>query len=273
MLASLGRRGSREWDLLDAIADGRLTVADLYDAYVAEKLQELRDKLADVDLQPFVAPWFASVKARISQSSDTHTQYLTKIRTLMPEGLPFFRSELTHSRISEWLAGLEWSSSTRRKYHAAISSFCEYLWTTASVITNNPARGVDLSPANPPRMRYLDHADVLRLVESHIEPFRTISALVHGTGVEISAALKLKCRDVDRARRELHAHGTKTAHRDRIVRVESWAWAYFERHIAEKLPNADLFPGIDRWTAHDRHADACSLAGIEDYTQHDARHT
>lgn len=272
MLDDLGPRGQRAFDLLDHIVSGSLSVPELYDAHASRRLDELRGKLADVDLQGYIAAWHASVRSRISSTSDTHAQYLTKVRSLMPEAVPFYRTELTYARITGWLAALEVSGSTKRKAHAALSSFCGYL-QDAGILADNPMRSVKAPRANPPRMRSLEHDDVLRLVESQPEPYRTLSALIHGTGLEISAALKLKRRDVDRVEKQVRAHGTKTAHRDRLAVVEGWAWNYLERHIADMLPNAELFPHTDRWTSMDRHKAACKATGIEDYTQHDARHT
>ena len=272
MIADLGPKGRRDWELLDAIAEGRLTVGQLYDAYSAQKTDELKQKLADINVEPHVIPWFESVRSRVSESSDTHIQYLTKVRSLIPAGEAFYRTEFTYPTLTKWIANLEWSNSTKRKYHAAMSSFCEHL-KRSGILQSNPMRDVEVPPANAARMRYLEHADVVRLIEAQPEPFRTLSALMHGTGIEISVAVALKCRDVDRARKEIHAHGTKTKYRDRIAVVEGWAWAYLERHIADMLPNADVFPRIDRWIALDRHREACAALGIENYTQHDARHT
>ena len=46
-----------------------------------------------------------------------------------------------------------------------------------------------------------------------------------------------------------------------------------ERHVALLTPNAPLFPGINRWTASDKHRDACLALEIEDYQLKDSRHT
>jgi hypothetical protein len=53
----------RETQLLNAVLDNKITVGQLYDAYMAEKLPALRAQLDDVDLEPFVAEWKKRIAA------------------------------------------------------------------------------------------------------------------------------------------------------------------------------------------------------------------
>ena len=124
-----------------------------------------------------------------------------------------------------------------------------------------------------PRLRYLDVPAMKRLANYQPEPFSALSALLGGTGIEVSVAIGLKGRDIDRARREVRAAGTKTHSRDRIVRVAEWAWPYLEERIASLRPNDLLFPGVDRWAASDAHRAACRLAEIENHQLRDQRHS
>jgi integrase len=91
--------------------------------------------------------------------------------------------------------------------------------------------------------------------------------------MEVSVALNLKRRDIDEERREVRAKGTKTKSRDRVAMIAQWAWPYVERHIANLLPEAPLFPNMDRWRAADAHKEACKAIGRSNYQQRDARHT
>lgn len=136
-------------------------------------------------------------------------------------------------------------------------------------------REVKPPKAGAPRQRHLEQHDVIPLVEAQPEPYRTLSALVHGTGMEISAALRARRADVDKLAQTIRANGTKTHARDRIAYVSPWAWPYLERYIATLTPGALLFPGIDRWMAGDAHRAACKALGdtFADYRLHDARHT
>ncbi|HET7584655.1 MAG TPA: site-specific integrase [Gemmatimonadaceae bacterium] len=277
-------RRDEAWDLLEAVtgaeprpgvrATGTLHLRVLFDAWRAQRLGELRDQLSDLDIEPLIPSWRDAVRAKVGPHSDTPEQYEHHVRTLITAGERFPRSALTYARIVAWLAGLRVADPTRRKYRAALSSFADYLMR-CGLLEANPVRDVKPPKAGAPRQRHIDHPAVLRLVEAQAEPFRTLSALIHGTGMEISAALRVRRADIDPLRRTVHAHGTKTAARDRIAYVEAWAWPYVERHIATLTPAAPLFPGITRWRASDMHRDACKRLGegFEDYRLHDARHT
>lgn len=279
----------REWRLLEAVTgtpneDGTRTapvvpldVLDLYDAWTFRHqgaLDAIRERLDDVDLEPLVDEWLKALTAGKLRQSDTPERYRVHIRTLMPEGKRFPRSRLTYRTIVQWLAGLKVSDPTRRKYRAALSSFCKHL-VKAEVLTTNPVATVEPPKASPPRQRYLAMHDIVKLVEAQPEPYRTLSALMHGTGMEVSAALRVKRADIDPLTRKVRAHGTKTHARDREVYVDSWAWSYVERAMKHLTPGAPLFPGVDRWAASEAHRDACKELGEDfaDYRMHDARHS
>lgn len=270
MIDELAHRGKQCWDLLDAAKGGQLSLTALYEFYSANRLEELRDRLSDVDLSPLVEEWLSAQEGRLS--ADTIAHYKVHVRSLIPENKPFLRSALTFERLSDWLSKINQSSGTRRKYHAAMTGFCRYLRARA-VIRQSPMRDVKAPSAGRSRMRYLEHADVLRIVEALEEPYRTVVALVHGTGIEISAALSLLRRDIDFERREIHARGTKTKARDRVTTIEPWAMTYVRRHVRRLFPNDRVFPGLNRWTVSDKHRVACKALDIEDYQLRDSRHT
>ena len=270
MTDDLGLRGRQAWYYLDAVAAGRISLSQLYDAYAQNRLEALRDSLEDTDLSPLVDEWLSSLRGRLSP--DTMHHYRVHVRSLIPEGRRFPRTAFTFERLSEWLAHVDGKNATRRKYHAAMSGFAKYL-RSRGILRVNPMQDVKAPSAGAPRMRYLEHDDVLRVVEALPEPYRTLEALVHGTGMEVSVALGLKRRDVDFQRGEIRARGTKTKSRDRVAIVEPWALAYVEALAKTLLPNAPLFPGLNRWTASDKHREACAALGIEDYQLRDSRHT
>ena len=270
MVDELGHKGRRAWVFLDAVAQSKLTIPELYDAFASDDLDGLAARMRDENLEPHVADWLSTLRSRVAP--DTAEHYRLYVRSLIAEGSCFRRSDLTPARLGQWLAGREVGRSTKRKYRAAMSSFCEHL-KLKGLLDWNTMRDVDAPPPAPPRLRYLEQADVLRLVEAQASPYRELSALLHATGMEVSVALGLKRRDVDTLRREMRARGTKTRFRDRIVKVAEWAWPDIQRHIGLLTPNALLFPGINRWTASDKHRDACARLEIEDYQLRDSRHT
>lgn len=270
MIDELGHRGKQMRDLLDAVEDGRLSISTLYAAHAGNELEDLRERMRDVDLSPLVQEWLDATKAR--HSDDTIAHYGVHVRSLIPKDKRFASSALTFERLSEWLAQIERAPGTRRKYHAAMSGFCQYL-KLRGIIRQNPMRDVKAPAPATPRRRHLDHADVMRVVSALDEPYRTIVALMHGSGIEVSVVLSLKRRDVDLQRRQIHAQGTKTAARNRMVTVEPWVFPYLKRCTRRLLPNAPVFPYINRWTVSDKHREACHSLEIEDYQLRDSRHT
>jgi integrase len=281
MLAELGSRGDRAWDLLEKVRLGRLSLGTLYDAWNLRDLQGLRLRLDDTDLRDFIEGWQASLRNSLNES-ETAEHYLSHVRTLISCDEPFPRSSFTVQRLTAWMSGLaaqarengrqKLSSGTRRKYHASMSSFALYLKKMGH-IQFNPMAEVDRPSAGQPRRRYLEMADLAKLIEAQPAPFNVLSALMHATGMEISAALRTTRRDVDIVRKKVHAKGTKTGYRDRYVNVAEWAWPLVEGHIRTLLPDAPLFPGVTRWYAGGVHREACEEVGISDYRMHDARHT
>ena len=97
---------------------------------------------------------------------------------------------------------------------------------------------------------------------------------VHTTrsGIEASVVLSLEQRDLDVERRQVHAHGSMTKSRDRIVNVEPWVVTCL-RHARRLLPGTPFVPGMNRCTLSDTHRATCRVLGIVDYQLRDARHT
>jgi integrase len=264
---------TREWELLNAVVDGKISLGTLYDAVRSKGLETLRVALSDVDLEPFVNEW-ARVHARTGVKSDTIAHYLHAVRSFMREGVPCFRSTFSKAALDKWLSVYPGSAGTRLKAHAAMSQFAKFL-VRRDVIGTNYMRDVQRPRVGPPRVRFLDESDMKRLAEAQDEPYRTLSALLGGSGVEVSVAMALRRRDVDVAHREVRAAGTKTHSRDRVVRVAEWAWPYLEARCVGLPPDVLLFSavGVDRWSARSAHHTACEALSIADYTQRDARHS
>lgn len=283
MLKSLADR--KEWHFLEMVTQEqnlkrrRAKLTELFNAYRAGKLEELEATLDDVDLTEHIPAWQDTLRSRLRAGSRSVDRYVAVVRNLMPEGEPFPRSGLTPARIAAWQsspATATWRTKSgqpmRIQRRLALSSFCAYL-ISIDVLTTNPVKQVKGAGKSEPKVQWLDVDDMMRLIEAFPEPYRTLSALLHGAGLEIGAALELRKRDIDPKHRAVHAAGTKTKDRDRVARIQLWAWPYIERHIATLLPSALLFEGIAYHTAHRAHRAACKAAGITSYTLHDARHS
>jgi integrase len=270
--------GKREWALLEAAVNGPWTVGDVFDHWSqgTDALAAFRSRIDDVDLNLHVESW--QNWARRHASGATVERYAKQLRTLIPAGVPFLRSSFTRRGINEALAKLSVSGSTARRYHAAWSSFGKYL-LEIEVIETNPLRSVTPPRNNPAKELYLSEKDSKRLVAAQPEPYRALAALREGAGVEISAALKVRRRDLDERAHTVHVHGTKNAWRDRPVFVEGWAWPYIAAAAKGKLPDAFLFVEEDGQPVNYYRALRAHRAALKalklpaGYTMHDARHS
>jgi integrase len=270
MFDELGHRGRQEWFFLDAIASGRITPQQLYGAWSSNDLAGLRTSLDDVDLRFWLDAWLASLVGQITE--DSQKRYRVHLETLLKPAEPFPRSRLTVAVIKAWLAGVGNAAGTRRRYRAARSTFCEYLWQNG-VLPDNPVRKVKAPPLAPPRCSHIDLKATKRLLASLGEPYRTIAAIAHGCGADLSQILALRRCDIERSTQQLHLRGGKNERRDRIVLVEDWAWKYVLRHLERIKADAPLFPLLNRWTTSDKFRAACKRVGITDYWLRDSRHS
>lgn len=178
--------------------------------------------LADIDLEPLVSTWHGVLTTM--KSHDTASHYLRHVRSLIPKDKSFARSQLTPERLQQWIDELDASSATKRKAGAAMSSFTSWL-ARRKLAQTNLMREVALPPAGKPRIHYLETDEAKKLAHAQPEPYRSSSALLAGSGIEVSAALKLRRRDIDVKNCEIRAAGTKTHSRDRVVRIAEWAAA------------------------------------------------
>jgi integrase len=261
----------REWELVNAVVDNRLTLGDLSDAARTPRgLDALRARLNDIDLEPLVEEW----KNRACHARQArHDQPLRPPRSnAAAAGVSLPRSEFTTRALNQWMARQPGSAGTRRKAHAAMSQFAKFL-VRHEVIGSNPMREVQAPPPGRPRLRYFDVTRMMELANVQAEPYRTLSILLGGTGIEVSVATALRRGDVEVERKRIHAAGTKTHARDRIVRVAEWAWPAIAALCAGLADDDRLFPNTDRWRAGDAHRAACQKLGITDYHIHDQRHS
>lgn len=283
MVEHLGPQGERAWDVLDVVHDGTRGVADLYDLYCrADKdVARLRGLLKQTDLATLVEPFLAAAHC----SEDTKKHYKALIRRLIPAGASFPADQFTAAKLQQTIDEMTASAGTKRKAGAAFRTFANWL-VRRGHLRDNPMRQVALPPNGKPRTHYLDASDAVRLADAQPSPYREYSALLAGSGIEVSVGVELRVRDVDVKHREIRAAGTKTHTRDRIVRVADWAWPYVQRALKGKKKDDRLFDGVvDRWTAADMHRAAIKKLTHDDagnlienspfigYTMRDHRHT
>ncbi len=302
MIEQLGAQGKHAWDVLEMVTStpARWTLSDLWRRWTAvvsdrvdektgvreepsvdERIKALRAQLVETDLEPLVDKFLKVMEGPSSGiSADTAAHYVAGVRTLIAEGKPFFRSQLTPVALTAWIQTMDKvTPSTVRKRGDGMRRFTRWL-KGRGVIDHDPMRDVELPPAGDPRVLFLDTPDAQRLADAQPGQYRIYSALLAGSGIEVSVALKLRKRDVDEKKREIRAAGTKTHARDRVVRVADWAWPYVQELLKGRHPDARLFDEIpDRWKAQEAHNDAVD-ALLEKkheiyrgYTMRDHRHT
>lgn len=278
MLATLGPRGQRAWDLLRAVVDRRLTVARLYDAYQENALAALRARLDDLDLLPVYREWMEWLA--VNKAPLTVVAYRTRLKRIVPQGngATWPRSSLTVEAVQEWLRQVPGNSTNKQGNLVALQSFIAYARETKR-IAGDPLEGLVRPVAKQKPIQFLELEDVLRVVEASEGRYRVLFALLHAAGLEISPALTLTRRHFDIPNRALRMPGTKNKHRDRSGIVAEWAWPIISPHLATMLPDAKVFGGLSRIKAGEHWRAVTRRLGIRTEAKgrggvrmHDARH-
>lgn len=309
MIEQLGARKKKAWDLLEMVTDKpqRWSLAQLYDKWMSvktriddasgeliepsvdDRIRALRDQLTSIDLDPLVATWRTALSsAAYGIGEDTADHYESAVRHLMPKGVSFPRELLSEQRIQEWIEEMDdVSTSTARKRAIGVHQFIYWL-RLHKKIGHDPMREIDLPPAGAPLCHYLEVADVELLADANAGQMRHLELVLPGTAMELSTALSVRARQVSKLDKEIHAPGTKTYNRDRVVRVSDFAWPAVLELVKGKHPDSLLFDQIPhRFFARDAHSEAravlvakdhrvyAEMAGgvAHDYTLRDHRHT
>lgn len=245
-----------------AVLNDRATLVGVYHADVTGTLEAFMAALDDTDIEPLVAEWAKRANAK----------YVTQVRALIPEGERFPASRFRRKEISSFLAGLDCSGPTKNRYRAALSVFAKWL-VEREVLDANPVRDVAMQKEHDPRMVWMTWDDAQRVAEAAQPMYEHLFALMAGTGIELGAALRLTRADVDLSAQTIHARGSKTAWRNRVVRYEDWTHGYLYRLTSRCVGSTPLFPGITlkmAWTAFQHAQKAVGLSG---HRIHDLRHT
>lgn len=272
MVDELGRFGARAWDLLAHVGRREWSLMELYERYQRHRgdLAAVRAELHDVALADHVDAFLQHVTGQ--RAADTAHHYAVYVATLETVGLTR-ASQLTVGALSRWLDTLPAAlkPSTRRKYAAGVSAFCAWL-VRAGHLSANPMRDVPKPAVGPGRVRFLDEADMVRLVDAMRSPYRELSALIHGTSLDVSAAVALEVGAIDLATWGIpHVRPkTQTPH---TLLVAEWARPYARELVRGKLPRATVGAGVSRWALSDEHRRACQALAIANYWLRDARHS
>jgi integrase len=254
MVTALGRRGSRNWDIIDAIVERRVKIERVYDFY-PERLDDLRAELKDEDLAPAIDAWDKDLDVRLKAgdlATETVKHYRRQANWLFPKDESGKRLAVRRSTIlakgyfKTKLEEVPGSSTNKRRHAAGWNSLLGYL-VEAGKLEQNPLDNVTLPKNNKStRPRIERFEDVVRFVEAFpAGPHRAAAAFQEGAGVEMQAMLATRRRDiVDEKNRVMWAHGQKNDSRDRQVIVDEWAFAIIMAYVKSEAlhPDALLFP-------------------------------
>lgn len=261
MLALFVHQGADAYDVRRLLVSKRLTLPQVYYAYSHGTLDALLKEASTPDLDPLVAEW----------SKNANPKYAKQVRYFIPAGVRCPASSFGRAYISRHLAALRCSGSTKVRYRAALSVFAGWL-VEREILGHNPVREVRAAKANPPRELYLEREEAQKLVKQIPEPYNAVEAIM-ANGVERQVVERLNRKDIDLKQLTIHARGSKTPHRNRVIRItESWTVPIIKAHLATLLPNAKVFT-VRMDTALDIHKRVSKALGIQVTTLHDWRHT
>lgn len=261
----------RRWDVLGAIDAKKITVGQVWDAFAVNGLDALLANAAKAT-EPLALDYVDRWVRTMQLAARTVTAYEQKVRTLLGDD-DLRLSALTGGWLMDRLADLEMTPATVRQYAHAFSKFCQYL-KAHRLIAENPVKGIPLPKGTAKRTMWKSEADDLKLVNAAPEPFRSYFALVHATGAERDAALVMVRSDIDLTAATCHIPGTKNLNRDRKgIPIEPWALPILGAHVRGMMPDAPLFPTLNRRTVNIEHLAAAGAAKLAGYQLRDARHS
>lgn len=255
-------KSRRQWEPLEAVFDDLISLAAVYDADVSGTLAATLAALRDTDLDPLVTEW----------AGRAFWRYPPQVRAFIPEGERFPASEFRRKRISEFLAELTCAPPTKNRYRAALSVFAKWL-VEREVIESNPVRDVAMYKENDPRMVWMTWDDAWRVSQAAPKPYSGLFALMAATGIELGAALRLTRSDIDYAAWTIHARGSKTTWRNRVVKCEAWAIAEVAVLGGDAIGPVPLFPPMKHRDILAAFRAAQKAVGLSGHRLHDLRHT
>jgi integrase len=256
-------RDYRAWDVLEPVLSGQMKIGVVLDAWRESRsnIVELRQRLNDVDLTLLV-PVYLTQYAQSGVAKDTVEHAAHALRWLFPEGRTHSASRTTTSWLSERLASYPASASTRRKVRSEWNGFFRWVVEVRQAHHTNPLTPVSRPTQKAPPIEFYELDEVKRIVDwQPSDERRALFALLYGTGCEISVALTLTRADIDPKTKMIRARGTKTHTRDRMIRVDDWAWNTFWDFAKLRL-NGRLFSAASRHTSSKWHRATAKSLGL-----------
>lgn len=293
MITTLGPAEKAAWDVLRRVTSKppTLTLAELWKRWNAtpgrfdadgkavepsddERLAHVRASLVEGDARDLLATWHTVLMGpaggkRRAISTDTADHYRAAVRLYFAHVLeldeddetkPVPLSAFSERELRIWVEEMDdVEPGTVRKRGMGMRRFCEWLESRGH-LGASPMRRVLLPAQGDPLCHYIDTPDAVRLADASPGQMRLLEATLAGSAMELSTALSVRVRAVSTDSRSIHAPGTKTYTRDRIVRVADWAWPAVTELLKGKHRDSLLFDQIpDRWRARDVHVETLGV--------------
>lgn len=171
--------------------------------------------------------------------------YERQIRALIPADEPTRCSALTEEYVCAALARIDVQPNTLRNYLSCWRLFVRWARRKGAPIPGDPFEYAEEWTPRPskPRNKVWSHTERLLVLAELSGPAKAAIALMLGSGMELSAILRLRGKDVSHDEsRTVYADGTKTDYRSRHVTVDAWAWKVFVEHAPSTVTTALVFP-------------------------------
>lgn len=302
-----GSERQREW-IDRALRDTKgVKLLDLYNASKRGELDQLRAQLDaavvlknDSDLHEWVERWIKDVMPkrvtkRGAPLSDTQrADYARQLRALLPGEKPFPCSKFNEEYLTGRLTSLGVAQNTMRNYTIPWRLCIRWARRKGAPIVGDPFEFSEEWMPSPskPRNKVWTHVERMAVLDQMTGSAKAAAALMLGTGMELSAVLRLRGKDVSHdGTRTVFADGRKTEYRSRHVTVDAWAWEMFSDNAPKAIGTAKVFPWKGRGSALRKafyraqvRAGLCEkppMSGngyeewkkVEVHTIHDCRHT
>lgn len=266
----------REWWARKAEPDALpLRLADLHMAWRAPDrgaaLAALLFSLRDSDLQLHLPAFLATFDTKVSPG----VNHAKAIRGFLGKQ-PFPASHFTVGRLEDWLGATKVQPTSRRTYWAGLRKFGDWL-VRRGVIPENPVLKVPYPKAKVSSIRFLELPEIERVLAATTDPlYRMAFTLAYGGAIERCGLGRIRRRDVDTYSRSIMVRGAtgKSPARERVCRIDAWAWDLLWPDICLMAPDAPLLPGFSERNAYYAHRAALKACHLEDrgVTLHSARH-
>ena len=282
-------------DLLQLLADGRVSLEQLHDAYEkrGDEMEQLAAKADSPELGPLVSEWFAWLGSPNGVSPRTRRRYApntvyrykeswAKLFALLPNARAARLSDLTKGFMSDYrrsrIADGSGSGTVNRDL-TALQAFMSWCVEDRNLAVARPQVRREREPAG--RERWLSAEEFAALDGACPEEWWPLIATLVYTGLRVGEAQGLVGEDVHLAERRISIHeGNRHVKTPSSVRdvpipepLAEVLGSHFVRHPAGPADPVFPFPLSDYRALRRVWRRTCRAAGVHGATLHDCRHT